>query len=60
VAAFGGAIIVVVGFTVLILLTAKVYRDAPPIPVRSCDPAGAVVFLGEEITRGQQVFLRTD
>ena len=52
------AAIVFVGFTILILLTIKVHRDAPPIPERVVDSAGAVVFTGEDILAGQQVFLK--
>ena len=35
------------GFAVLILLTFKAYQNAPPIPERVVDAAGAVVFTGE-------------
>jgi nitric oxide reductase subunit B len=49
---------VIVGFSVLILLTIKVHRDAPPIPERVVGPAGAVVFTGEDVTNGQRVFLK--
>jgi nitric oxide reductase subunit B len=46
------------GFAVLILLTVKAYENAPPIPARAVDPAGAVVFTGADITAGQEVFLK--
>src|SRR5215472_5912874 len=46
------------GFAVLILLTVKAYQNAPPIPARAVDPAGAVVFTGDDIVAGQQVFLK--
>src|SRR5215467_4063379 len=46
------------GFAVLILLTAKAYQNAPPISDRFVDPAGAVVFTGDEMIAGQQVFLK--
>jgi nitric oxide reductase subunit B len=52
------AAVVIVGFTILILLTIKVHRDAPPIPERVVDSAGALVFTGEDIVAGQQVFLK--
>src|SRR4030095_2985199 len=45
------------GFAVLILLTVKAYQDAPPIPVRVVDPAGAVLFTADDVAAGQQVFL---
>ena len=46
------------GFAVLILLTTKVYDDAPPIPDRVTGPDGSVVFTGKDIVDGQQVFLK--
>ena len=46
------------GFAVLILITVKAYENAPPIPSRVVGPAGAVVFTGTDIARGQEVFLR--
>src|SRR5450759_2652743 len=46
------------GFSVLILLTVKVYHDAPPIPAKVTGPDGSVLFTGEEIRDGQQVFLK--
>jgi len=45
-------------FTVLILLTAKAYENAPPIPDRFVDPARAVVFTAGDVIAGQQVFLK--
>ena len=47
-----------IGFAVLILLTAKAYQNAPPVPGRAVDPSGKVVFTGAEIALGQQVFLK--
>ena len=46
------------GFAVLILLTAKAYQNAPPIPDRFVDPTGAVVFTADDVIAGQQVFLK--
>src|SRR5215472_11899808 len=46
------------GFAVLILLTAKAYQNAPPIPDRFVDPAAAVVFTADDVIAGQQVFLK--
>src|SRR5450759_260914 len=46
------------GFSVLILLTVNVYHDAPPIPAKVTGPDGSVLFTGEEIRDGQQVFLK--
>jgi nitric oxide reductase subunit B len=46
------------GFATLILLTVEAYHNAPPIPARAVDPAGTVVFTGDDISAGQQVFLK--
>ena len=46
------------GFAVLILLTTRVYTDAPPIPDRVIGPSGALVFTGKDVSDGQLVFLK--
>lgn len=46
------------GLGVLSLLMVKTYQNAPPIPDRVVDRAGAVVFTGDDIRAGQQVFLK--
>ena len=46
------------GFAVLILLTFKVYHEAPPIPDKVTGPDGAVVFTAADVQDGQQVFLK--
>ncbi|MDD5411015.1 MAG: cbb3-type cytochrome c oxidase subunit I [Methylobacter sp.] len=46
------------GLSVLILLTFKVYHEAPPIPDKVTGTDGAVIFTGEDIRNGQQVFLK--
>src|SRR5215831_11834432 len=46
------------GFAVLILMTVKAYQNAPPIPAKFVDPAGAVVFTADDVDAGQQVFLK--
>ncbi|VEG92161.1 nitric-oxide reductase large subunit [Legionella spiritensis] len=51
-------IVMAIGFTVLILLTAKVYRDAPPIPEKVVTPQGDVLFDKDKIMAGQSVFLK--
>ena len=48
----------VFGFTVLIGLTVEAYRKAPPIPARAVAPGGTVVFTSDDVTAGQQVFLK--
>lgn len=48
----------VLGFSVLIALTIRIYSDAPPIPQRVMSPSGDTLFTGEGILGGQQVFLK--
>ncbi len=48
----------VVGFTILIWLSAKTYQDAPPIPQRVVGTSGETVFTREDILAGQGVFLK--
>jgi nitric oxide reductase subunit B len=50
-------LVMVFGFTVLIWMAVRSYRDAPPIPARVVDAAGATLFTRDDILAGQQVFL---
>jgi nitric oxide reductase subunit B len=50
-------LLIVSGFSILGYLAARTYRDAPPIPRRVVDPAGATLFTRQDIIAGQQVFL---
>jgi nitric oxide reductase subunit B len=52
------ALVVLFGFFVLGLLAYRTYTGQPPIPERVVDPEGNVVYTGEEVTAGQEVFLR--
>ena len=45
-------LLMVSGFSTLGYLAARTYRDAPPIPARVLDPAGATVFTGQDIMAG--------
>lgn len=47
-----------IGLSVLILVTSMVYRDAPPIPDEVVSSNGTVLFTSQDITAGQQVFLK--
>jgi nitric oxide reductase subunit B len=49
---------IVLCFVVLGWLARRTYQDAPPIPERAVDPAGRVVFTGDDIRAGQEVFLK--
>jgi nitric oxide reductase subunit B len=51
-------LVLIIGFTVLITLAVRSYHDAPPIPERVLDPAGNVLFTGDAVKTGQEVFLR--
>jgi nitric oxide reductase subunit B len=54
----GVLIALVVGFSILIGVSVSAYRDAPPIPERVVGPDGSVVFTGDDIRAGQEVFLK--
>ncbi len=47
-----------VGFSVLIFIAVKAYKDAPPIPLKVVNAGGETVFTREDILAGQQVFLK--
>ncbi len=51
-------IVMVIGFTVLIAITALAYRNAPPIPHIVVDPQGKPLFTDADIGEGQAVFLK--
>ncbi len=48
----------VFGFTILIWLSARTYRDAPPIPERVVTLPGETLFTAGDSRAGQQVFLK--
>ena len=48
----------IAGFSVLIVLAIRTYRDAPPIPEKVLSPTGEIVFTREDVQVGQQVFLK--
>jgi nitric oxide reductase subunit B len=52
------ALVMLFGFTVMGILAARAYTDAMPQPARVVDESGEVVFTSEDITAGQQIFLR--
>src|SRR3546814_3185359 len=47
-----------VGFAELIGITGLAYHNAPPIPAQVVDDTGQVLFTGEHISNGQEVFLK--
>lgn len=54
----GVILILIAGFTALVMLAIRTYQDAPPIPERVVGPSGETVFTKEDILAGQQVFLK--
>lgn len=46
------------GFTILIWLATRTYKDAPPIPAQVVSPRGEVIFTHADILAGQHVFLK--
>jgi nitric oxide reductase subunit B len=51
-------LLVLCGFAVLGFLAYRAYTTDPPMPTRVVGPDGAVLFTGDDITKGQQAFLR--
>ena len=51
-------LVMLIGFSLLGLVTVKTYQGAPPIPARVVDPAGQTLFTGDDIRHGQEVFLK--
>ncbi|MGC8654725.1 MAG: nitric-oxide reductase large subunit [Candidatus Kryptoniota bacterium] len=51
-------LIMIVGFSLLIFVAVKSYRDAPPIPEKVVDPQGKVIFTSSDIKAGQEIFLK--
>ena len=52
------ALTFVMGFAVLILLTFKAYQNAPPVAARVVDATGVLVYTGDAVRHGQEVFLK--
>jgi nitric oxide reductase subunit B len=52
------ALVMLFGFFVLGLLAYRTYTDEPPIPARVVDTNGNVLFTGEDVTAGQEIFLK--
>ncbi|HET7839645.1 MAG TPA: cbb3-type cytochrome c oxidase subunit I [Rectinemataceae bacterium] len=55
---YGVLVVFLVGFGVLVWISAGAYKYGPPIPDRVLGPDGAVVFTGEDVKAGQEVFLK--
>ena len=53
----GAILVTLCGFFILGLLAYRTYTSQPPIPKTVVNPNGEVVYTGEDIQEGQQVFL---
>jgi nitric oxide reductase subunit B len=51
-------LILILGFSVLIWVAVRSYKDAPPIPENVVGTAGTTLFTRADILAGQQVFLK--
>ena len=51
-------LVMILGFTILTIVTVKTYNGAPPIPAQVVDSGGRVVFLEDDVNKGQEVFLK--
>ncbi|HEX7553872.1 MAG TPA: hypothetical protein VF378_09975, partial [Geothrix sp.] len=51
-------LVMILGFTLLTIVTVKTYSGAPPIPAQVVDEAGRVVFLEADVNKGQEVFFK--
>lgn len=54
----GVALVFIFGFFVMGFLAYRTYTDGMPVPKQVVTESGDVVYTGEEITSGQQIFLR--
>jgi nitric oxide reductase subunit B len=55
---FGVAFTLIVGFAILIFISSRAYKNAPPIPEKVLGPGGEIIYTSEDITDGQEVFLK--
>ncbi len=51
-------LVMILGFSLLSLVTVKTYQGAPPIPGKVVNATGQVLFTGDDIKGGQDVFLK--
>ena len=52
------ALVGLCGFLLLGILAYRTYTDEPPIPSRVVGPNGQLLFTGEDVLAGQEVFLK--
>lgn len=54
----GVALVMIFGFFVMGMLAVRTYTDSMPLPERVTGPGGEVVYTQDDITAGQETFLR--
>ncbi len=54
----GVGLVLVFGFLVMGILAVRTYTDSMPVPAAVTGPSGETVYSHEDITSGQQIFLR--
>lgn len=54
----GAILVMIVGFTILSIVTVETYDNAPPIAARVVDDTGRTIFTRDDVLRGQEVFLK--
>ena len=54
----GIALVMVFGFLVMGMLAARTYTDSMPLPDRVVGADGQTVYTGDDVTAGQEIFLR--
>jgi nitric oxide reductase subunit B len=53
---FGFIAVMTISFAVLLYFGREIYRQAPPVPAKVVTPDGTVIFTGQEIKDGQNVW----
>ena len=54
----GVALVMVFGFLIMGVLAARTYSDSMPLPQQVVGPDGQTVYTEQQVTSGQQIFLR--
>jgi nitric oxide reductase subunit B len=54
----GAILVMIFGFSVLTIVTALTYSNAPPIPAKVMSPKGETLWTRDDIEAGQRVFLQ--
>jgi nitric oxide reductase subunit B len=54
----GVGFVLIIGFTILVMLSVRAYDDGPPVPKAVVNAAGETLLTGDDIRAGQRVFLK--